>query len=210
MATLNQLYARIVLDTNRDDLGPSTELEQAKIDAVADAIELHADELFWFNRASASGTTSAGQAALPMPAGIRLARTVAHQGAKLEKRPLEALEHRGETGRPAQWAENEGAIQLWPVPDGAYVLAVFGLAAAGLPASGDESNCWTTEAYRLILSAAKKILYRDVLRDSEGAMTAAAAEEEALTRLRRETRRRSRAGLVSDLGAAPGFDIDAG
>ena len=41
----NQLYARIILDLNRDDMGSGGELEQAKIDAVADAIELHAGEL---------------------------------------------------------------------------------------------------------------------------------------------------------------------
>src|SRR4051812_45852643 len=80
MATLTQLYARIILDTNRDDMGSGGELEQAKIDAVADAIARHASEFFWFNRASGTVTTVAGTATAALPAGMRIAQIVSRQG----------------------------------------------------------------------------------------------------------------------------------
>jgi hypothetical protein len=37
-----------------------------------------------------------------------------------------------------------------------------------VPASGSATNEWTTEAFRLILGEAKKILYRGALRDPDG------------------------------------------
>ncbi len=210
MATLAQLYTRLILDTNRDDMAAGGELAQARIDAVADAVEYHADEPFWFNRASAAATTSSGDATLALPAGIRIASLVAFAGEPLAKVALERIEHRTETGRPASWAGNEGTIQLWPVPDGAYALSVHGLAATAVPALDSESNHWTTEAGRLILATAKKILYRGSLRDPEGYALARDEEIEALSRLRRETRRRDRAGLTGDLPVRAGFDILAG
>jgi hypothetical protein len=210
MGTLGQLYTRLILDTNRDDMAVGGELAQARIDAVADAVEQHADEQFWFNRSSATATTSAGDATLPLPAGIRIAGLIALAGEPLAKVPLERIEHRTETGRPARWAENEGTIQLWPIPDGAYALSIHGLASTAVPALESESNHWTSEAGRLILATAKKILYRGSLRDPEGYALARDEEEEALARLRRETRRRDRAGLAGDLPLRGGFDIVAG
>jgi hypothetical protein len=198
VATLAQLYTRIILDTNRDDMGSGGDLEQAKIDAVADAIEKHADEEFWFNRASGSGTTTAADATMTMPTGIRVPNVVAYLGCELQQVPLDAIEHRTETGAPSKWAENEGAIQIWPIPDATYTVYVYGLATAEAPASGS-SNIWTVEAYRLILSTAKRYLYGGALRDPEGAQLAAIDEMEALTKLRRETRRRGRANLVTDI-----------
>lgn len=210
MATLDQLYARLILDTNRDDMGTGGALEQARIDAVADAVELHADEPFWFNRASGTESTSAGVATLSVPAGIRIAGTVACQSEPLAKAALEAIEHRSETGLPARWAENEGSIQLWPIPDGAYALSVYGLSSIGVPAAGVDSNHWTTEAGALILATAKKILYRGVLRDAEGFALARDEEQEALSKLRRETRRRNQAGLATDLPVMTAFNIVTG
>lgn len=210
MATLTALYTRLILDLNRDDMGSGGELEQAKIDAVADAVEFHSDEQFWFNRASGTGNTTASDATLTMPSGIRVASVVAYNGAELQKVALETIEHKTETGLPTHWAENEGAIQLWPIPDATYSLSVFGLASTGVPASGGDSNIWTTEAYNLILSAAKKILCRGPLRDPEGYALAIEAEQEALGRLRRESRRRNRQGLTTDIAIPTQFNIVTG
>jgi hypothetical protein len=162
MATLTQLYARIILDTNRDDMGAGGELEQAKIDAVADAIEFHADELFWFNRKSGSASTAANAATVALPAGMRIPLVVTFLGAALARVPLEEIEARQNvssetTGPPSRWAEDEGAIHLYPTPDAAYTLGVFGIAELGVPATANE---WTTQAYELILNHAKIILCR--------------------------------------------------
>src|SRR4051794_32616497 len=111
MSTLTQLYTRIILDLARDDMDPGDELEQAKIDAVADAIELHADESFWFNRASGTVSTVAGTATVALPAGMRIAQLVTRLGAPLRKVPLAAIEGvvnaaAPAAGPPARWAED--------------------------------------------------------------------------------------------------------
>lgn len=209
MATYAQILTRIKLDLNRDDMDSSDELEQALTDAVAGAIEFHADEQFWFNRASGTGNTTADDATLTMPTGIRVPNVVAYLGSELQQVPLDTIEHRTETGIPTKWAENEGTIQLWPIPDGAYAIYVYGLATAEAPASSS-SNIWTTEAADLVVATAKKRLFRGALRDIEGAQLAAIEEDEALTKLRRETRRRGRANLVTDLPIPTGFNIVTG
>jgi hypothetical protein len=209
MATLDELQTRIILDTNRDDLGPGGELAQALADAIADAIESYADEAFWFNRMSGSADASAGSATVPLPAGMRLAALVRCQGAALRKVPLEAIEGRTETGLPCRWAEDGAGLHLWPVPDAACTLDIFGIADLGVPPPG-AANAWTVEGYRLILACAKKILTRGLLRDADGMQLARDEEEEALAKLRRETRRRAASPLASDLPVPAGFSIAAG
>lgn len=212
MATLTQLYARIILDTNRDDMGSGGELEQAKIDAVAHAIETHAGEQFWFNRASGTAATAAGIATASLPAGMRIASIVTWRGKPLRKVPLDKIQKAENSaapvsGPPCLWAEDGAAIHLWPMPDAIYALAVSGIADLGVPAG---SNAWTVEGYRLILAEAKKILCRGPLRDPEGMALAADAAREALTALRRETGRRGGASPATDLPSRPAFDIWAG
>jgi hypothetical protein len=212
MATLTQLYARIILDTNRDDMGVGGELEQAKIDAVADAIETHASELYWFNRATGTAATVAGTATVTLPAGMRIALVVTWRGKALRKVPLDKIQKAENgtapvSGPPCLWAEDGAAIHLWPIPDAAYPLALSGIADLGVPAG---SNAWTVEGYRLILAEAKKILFRGPLRDPEGMQLAADAAREALTALRRETGRRGGASPGTDLPARAAFDTRAG
>lgn len=207
MATLTALYTRIILDTNRDDMGSGGELEQAKIDAVADAIQHFKAEQFWFNRASGSGNTTADDATLAVPTGVHVPNVVSYNGGALVRVPLADIECRTETGVPSKWAENEEQIQLWPIPDAAYAISVYGTADIDAPATGNDSNIWTTEAYDLILAEAKVILCRGPLRDPEGLGLAKDARAEALSALRRESRRRSASPLQTDLLVGEPFDI---
>ena len=215
MATLTALYTRIILDLNRDDMGSGGDLEQAKIDAVADAVEFYSDEQFWFNRASGTASTVASTATVALPTGVRLPTVVSYLGEPLRQVPLDRISEVYNattplTGRPYWWAEDEGLIRLYPTPNAVYALSVYGLASTGVPAAGGDTNIWTTEALPLILARAKKILLRGPLRDPEGAALMAQAEDEALTKLRRETRRRGRSTLSTDLPAATGFNINTG
>ena len=210
MATLTQLYTRLILDLDRDDMGSGGELEQAKIDAVDEAIETYSDEPFWFNRANGTGNTVASTATIALPAGIRFPYLVSYLGEELDKVPLLAIQYRTETGVPSQWAANESTIQLWPIPNAVYTLAVFGLDSTAAPALG-ASNFWTTEAYRLILNEAKLILCRGPLRDPDGAQMAAQARNEALSGIRSESRRRDVSALRTDLPQTRRtFDITRG
>lgn len=209
MATLAQLYTRLILDTNRDDLGSGGELEQAKIDAVDAAIAQFKAEQFWFNRASGSGATTATDATLALPSGVYVPKVVSYSGQPLQRVPLCEIEHRTETGVPSKWAENEETIQLWPIPDAAYTISVFGTADTDAPASGS-SNIWTVEALELILAEAKVILCRGPLRDPEGLALAKDARDEALSFLRRESRRRSESQLRTELPISSSFNINTG
>lgn len=206
MATLAQTYTRIILELNRDDMGTGGELEQAKIDAVDRAIEAHADELFWFNRKAGTANTVAATATVALPSGMRLALGVSYNQAPLTKVPLDQIEHLTTAGVPTQWAENEGAIQLYPVPDGVYALLVTGIEELGTPASA-ASNHWTTTAYDLTVAEAKLRLCRGSLRDPEGASLALGERDEALGKLRRETRRRGGVNLQSDLPVPTGYNL---
>lgn len=209
MATLAELHARLALDLNRDDLGAGGELEQAKLDAVAEAVEAYADELFWFNRASGTVATAASSATVALPAGMRLVQAVSCDGRLLARVPLEDIAYRTEAGRPTHWAMNDGTIQLWPVPNAVHALAVSGVAELGLPALG-ASNGWTTEAYRLILNEAKMSLCAGPLRDPEGMALARSMRDDSLARLRRDSRTRAQAPLRTDLPAGRGFNIVEG
>ncbi|MGQ0557991.1 MAG: phage adaptor protein [Sphingosinicella sp.] len=204
MATLTQLYTRIVLDLDRDDMGSGGALEQAKVDAVAAAVEHHCDDSFWFNRAGGTAATVAGTATVAMPSGVRFPHTVTWLGSPLSKVPLHLIHEAVNvsdpaTGVPSSWAEDEGVIRLHPTPAAAYTLGIYGLASTGVPTAGGDANIWTTEAYELIV-AANRILCRR-LRDADGLSIWGQAEEEALAKLRRETRRRGEAPLRTDLPA---------
>ena len=209
MATLAELYTRLILDLNRDDLGAGGELEQAKIDAVTAAVDKYKADPFWFNRGSGTVVTTAAVATIALPAGVHVPSAVSYDGQALLRVPLGDIEHRTETGLPSKWAEDEGLIHLWPIPDGAYMVSVYGTADIDAPAS-DASNIWTAEAYELVLAEAKVILCRGPLRDTEGMILAKDAREEALSSLRRESRRRSVSRLRTDLPLTESFNINRG
>jgi hypothetical protein len=197
MPTLGELKTRIIAETNRDDLGPGEALEVTLASCIARAIEHFSGEEFWFTRESAGGVTAAGVSSVPLPAEVRIAETVAHDGEPLLKVPLGAIEHSIDEGLPTRWAADGDQIRLWPIPDGAYALEIAGLAQIDPPAGDAEVTPWTEEAYDLIAARTRFLLFRDVFRDVEGTQLAAQAEGEALTKLRRETRRRSRTPLRS-------------
>ena len=195
MATLFDLKTRIVTETNRDDLASGGELEFMLNDAIARAIEFHADELFWFNRATVAAETAVELATVAVPTGLRIPLSVACEGALLRKIAVEDMESLSGKGRPLLWAEEDGAIRLWPVPDAIHQLTVTGIAELGVP---DGANEWTEAGCDLIAARVRMLLFRDTFRDLEGVQLAASAEEEALARLRRETRRRGRFAASTD------------
>lgn len=212
MATLTQLYTRIILDTNRDDMGSGGELEQAKIDAVADAVEFYADELFWFNRKSGTISTVASTATSALPSGMRIPQIVTYLSQPLLKVELEVIEAAYYAASPVlavpqKWAEDGGLIHFYPTPDAVYSMPVYGIADLGVPGT---SNAWSTEAYELILSEAKVILCRGPLRDVDGLALAKDGRKEALDKLRRETRRRGKVPSSTDLPVPTGYNILTG
>lgn len=195
MPTLAELKTRVIVETNRDDMGVGGDLEAVLANSVERAIEFHADEAFWFNRASAPIDTTPAVASVAVPAEMRVPLSVSLGETRLTKSALEDVERLTVTGTPRTWAPEDGTIRLHPIPDAAYALTVSGIAELGVPVT---ANAWTEQGYDLICARTRLLLYRDVLRDPEGAALAAEAEEEALAKLRRETRRRARVGRSVD------------
>lgn len=214
MATLAQLYTRLILDLSRDDMGAGAELEQAKIDAVADAITKYANQPFWFNRASGAVSTVAGTATSALPAGMRIPQIVTYLGIPLRKVEVEDIDAVYNsttivTSQPTWWAEDGGLIHFYPTPNAVYSMVVYGIADLGVPASG-ASNAWTVEAIDLILNEAKVTLCRGPLRDAEGLSFAKDGVADALTYLRKETRRRGGVDASTDIPVRQRFNINTG
>lgn len=102
-------------------------------------------------------------------------------------------------GMPTDWSWIGGSVRLFPVPDAVYPL-ILDATIRFAPLTNDaDYNCWTNEAERLIRIEAKRLLFRDIIRDDGqvAAMEAelmgnpAAGRQGALAQLRRESSRRS-------------------
>lgn len=207
MTAIADMKTRIIGEMNRDDMGSGGEAEQRLIDAYTQTINCYADEMFWFNRTSGTKATVASTATIALPTGMRIAIDISYQQVPLRKARLEEIQYLTQTGQPTMWAENDGAIQLYPIPNAIYTLTLYGIADLGVPAS---SNEWVVEALDLIVADTKLRLYRGSFRDVEGAAMAREERDEALTKLRRETRKRGITGLTSDLPTQTGFNINTG
>lgn len=194
---LGDLKARIAEEADRDELLAGGTLENRLAETIARAVEHYADEDFWFKRGEGSASTVGAEDYVDLPATIRVAEDVVYLGNALVKVPLEEILGRTESGQPTHWAENGDDIQLWPIPDAVYSLSVFGAAKVAAPTADADETVWTNEAYDLIAARVRFLLFRDVFRDVEGTQLAAQAESEALSKLRKETRRRSVTSLRS-------------
>lgn len=199
MATLADLKARVILETDRDDMGSGEESEDALTNAIARAVEFYSSHDFWFNRDNATVSTVAGTGYVVGPYAVRLIETVAYQGEALQKVAARDIEYLTDAGRPSRWAENGGLIQLWPIPDAVYSLSIYGTGQFDAPEDDDDESVWTNEAYDLIAARVRFLLCRDTFRDVDGAELAQQAETEELDRLRKESRRRGTVPLRSDL-----------
>ena len=195
--TLGDLKARIIAETDRDDLGAGQPLEAQLLNAIQRAIEHHSDEAFWFNRDSGTTSTTTGRNYVIKPYAVRVVDKVVYNGCALRKAPVQEVDGAIPTGAPPRWAMDGDLIRISPIADGVYPLSVFGTAQIDPPENDTDESVWTTEAQDLIAARTRFLLFRDVFRDMDGTQLAAQAEGEALTRLRRETRRRGSMPLRS-------------
>ena len=191
MADLATLKSRIALDIHRSDL-------TAQIGyAIADAVTHYQSNPFEFLEAIETFSTVAGTefySDLDDIGSIDEVKVTVN-GRKVVLEPwtygyMESISTTTNTqSQPWAWAWYAGQMRLYPVPDAAYTITVSFKKQYGVPSSDNDSNVWTTEAEALIRAAAKKRLYRDVMRDTEGAAMAESAENEALANLTSDTNR---------------------
>jgi hypothetical protein len=194
MTTFAVMKARIVSETVRDDL-TATQLGAV----VNDAIKQFEGQRFAFNEGryrilTVAGTeyydlitptllTSAGAA---VGTGERLLEldditcAVNSQPYRLCPRTQQRINEWQTTtyqGQPADYTLYGQQLRIFPIPDAEYQLDLMGLARLSpAPLSADsDTNAWMTEGEVLIRSHAKMLLYRDVLRDPDGASLAVEA-----------------------------------
>ena len=205
MSTFAAMKTRIVDETLRDDL-TATQLGNA----INDAIKQWEGERFKFNEKryqiltvasteyyDLSGSTlltSAGAAVGTGEALLELddiTATVNSQPYRLVPRTQQHVnewQSSSYTGQPADFTLYGAQLRLFPIPDAVYTLNLMGLARlAPNPLSADgDTNAWMTEGEPLIRAHAKMLLYRDVLRDNDGAGLAVEQMKEAEHMLKRK------------------------
>lgn len=191
MADLATLKNRIASELHRSDLTTSI------ASAIEEAVTHYQTRPLRFNEAIATFSTVAGTEFyddLSDVGQIDEVRVLVN-GRKTVLEPwsygyMEAVSTTTNTeSQPLAWAWYAEQIRLYPVPDAAYTITVSYTKQYGVPSSDSESNVWTNQAEALIRHATKKRIYRDVLRDLEGAAGAEAAENEALQNLIQDTNR---------------------
>lgn len=192
MATYGDLKDRIRQETVRDDIASGGENESALTRAITQAIEFYQSQRFWFKYGLATADTTAGTPILALPATIRIADEIKNpSGCLLIKVPLRDILTGTETGEPTRYAEYGSSVYLWPTPEAAYTLTFLGVTSVAIPATDNDSNIWTTEAYDLISAHAKFRLYDALWYDRERAAMAQAEAGEAFARLMDETTQRN-------------------
>lgn len=189
--TLGNLKTRVIAETDRDDMGAGEALEDTLALCIARAIEHYAHEPFWFMRDSGTASTTSGTNYVTTPYAVRVPDMVSYSAVPLMEVGIGDIEFLTDSGQPTRWAPNGDRIYLWPIPDAVYSLDVFGSGQIDAPEDDNDETVWTNEAYDLIAARTRFLLYRDVFRDAEGVQFAGQAEQEALSKLRRETRRRN-------------------
>jgi hypothetical protein len=207
MTTLTLLKARIADDLNRSDL--TSQIAQA----ITDAINFWKPTRFFFNETrlatfnTTDGTsiyTSSEDADIPL--FVKLDAVFINDGThnhELQWVSPEEMEYlldsQTSEGLPRAYTYFESSFRFYPIPDATYTVRPIGLIEKAAPASDDEaSNVWMTEAFELIRCRAK--LYLITHLDIDDKMTQiqllSAAEQSALSKLRRESTKRAGGGRI--------------
>lgn len=204
MATLAAMKSRIALELSRDDL--TSEIASA----ISDAISFHEAERFWFNQtrtitfntvASQVAYTSLDNAYIPDLVRIdRLYFTDNSQIYDLDRYEPQDFEfisnNTASSGKPTCFTYTDSEIRLWPTPNAAFVMRIYGHYKLTALTDDSQSNAWTTEAEELIRTAAKLRLYLDVMKNEQGAARMQAKMDPLLDRLRAETSSRLSTGII--------------
>lgn len=199
MATLADLKTAIIADTNRDDL--STDFSAGLLRHIQAACEFYADTKFWFNSIITTATTMPGSNSVTIPATVRIVErvTIPAYNADLSEVILGNFDDYEVSALPGWYAYYNDTLRLYPTPDQAYTLNIYGVAQVAAPSLDADSSIWTNQAKDLIAARTRITLYRDTeMGDSEMVQRAIGAEQDALGRLRRETSRRLQSPLRSN------------
>lgn len=196
MATLGDLKARIADELVKRNL--NTQIAKA----ISRAIEHYAGRRWWFNtgRMIGSATAVTADGFIALPQGTRLIDQIRVGLNELELVSPACMDEwiadSPANGDPFDYAVYGDRIRVYPIPLAPISLVVVGTFDQPALATDTDSNAWTTHGEDLIVARAKFTLYRDVLRDTEGAALAKSAMDEAFGELDMKTIRRVGTGRV--------------
>lgn len=195
MTTRATLKTEILDDLERDSAADGTRV----LAAISSAIKYFQPRRFFFNESrSTTFNTVADQSIYTFGTGNDITQefykidlavledtNTDYVMKRRDYRDIEVLNDAGATSnRPYNYDYFDRSLMLYPIPDAAYTIRLTGHIKYAEPeADGEENNEWFTEAYELIRSRAKLILYTHVYPDMEGRQTMKIAEREALTSL---------------------------
>jgi hypothetical protein len=207
MATLADLRTRIISETARDDLADDMTADLDR--AIAGAIDVYANETWWFNESVTTATCIAGNDHLNLPSGFRrlvdlfaVIGGVRYRMTVRQLTELLSLYATPQTGQPTDFALDGEAVFLWPRPNSGYPLlfdAIMDVSPPldfGVPTS---ANIWTNAGQDLIVAETKVRLYRDYLSatlQDPRVIGANNQREAAYSDLRGESNRRMSTGRI--------------
>ena len=203
MPTYGDIQLQVANDLRRSNLGP--EIAQAILDAIAD----HDSERFYFNETEIYKFTTvsnqdtyiiAAQPPIQEFMKIDMVRSqVGNTWFTLERRTPDDMEidySAPTSGQPVEWSIHGNEMRLFPMPDRAYPVRVFGHYRITPLVNANDSNPWTNAARNLIRYSALKRLFAYPIRDMQQSQAAEAREVQEVEYLRRETDGRERTGQM--------------
>lgn len=206
MASFLDLQTRIADELDRGDL--TAQIKRA----IVSAVKFHERRTFYFTETTFTFATVAqqefyGAADAPSiatsPNIERLNGNYSNSRTPLAKRDWQYIDDISVTatslGQPMDWAYRDLRIRLYPVPDRAYTITAYNVPRLTELSSDSDSNAWTTDCEALIRARAKWDLVKNVIRGPEMAEELIGLrdeEEQELTALLAETRRRKATGMI--------------
>jgi len=182
MATLGEIQDRINNDyLNRTDLTAETKR------AIAGAVRFYERQRFWFNESSTALATVAAQSHIATQSTffttdrLRFFYQTSASYSLVKVDHEELLDMRGNqtSGKPTHYTEWGERYELFPIPDSAYTVVVYGIQQLPIldqTSSTASTNAWFSAAEDLVVFHATKVMWANVLRNTEEALKYAELE----------------------------------
>ena len=207
MTTLATLKSTIADDLARDDLTSQIAA------AITQAIEHRKEErLFWMDTRAETFATVAAQEAYDVdddsaiPLFIKVDAMFLEDSDGISYGPLERLDPKvmerllddsAASGRPDSWSYYNDTFYFHPIPDAAYTVRPMGQIEVAAPSSDSEpNNRWMVRGFELLRCRAKANIFVHTVKDPDQAMVMRMAAEEELSKLRRDTSKRTADGRI--------------
>lgn len=203
MSTFGTMKRRIVDEMVRGDL-TATDSATLVARAVVDAIQYFGTRHTWFNEfhnSSHATTASSPYVTLSASVGevqlisvkVRITANREYPLAEDGFQAIDRIDTSQYSGYPEVYAYYNGKLRMYPIPDSAYTVLMYGtqiLPEVSLGAASAATNAWMTHGEQPIRLHAKGNLYRDYIRNpQEAGALYAEAERMFESQIGKRTRR---------------------